>query len=136
MEENKEKEPLDGPKLISGEILGYNCETIQIAGNFYVLQPPTIARLAGAAYYLSDFNEDFDSVQDILDAMKGAESAAKALSFLIKGDESLSKELMEGTWEEISNGLLKGLMMADISNFARLSSSVRSARRMTVRQST
>lgn len=108
-------------KIVSSAILGLDIKTIVVNGKVYRIQPPTIKTLAGVSYHLSDL-PDGKTIADVLMCVTGgAASAAKALSWFIKGDESLYDELSEGTLEEIVNGLDAGFSLISTENFLKLS---------------
>lgn len=111
---------MNGAKLISGDMLGMNFKNIEVNGKFYTLFPPTIEKIAGAAYYLSDF-VDFKEGSDLIRAMKNMKSASMALSWFVTEDESLAEEFSKGTIGDITNGIEAALSMIDIENFRKLS---------------
>lgn len=105
-------------KIVSSSILGLDCKTVLINGKAYVISPPTIRKLAGAGYYLSEFDKE-----TIKDTILSADIAniASALSFFIKGDDSLRDELLNGTFEEISNAMSEAYSLIDTKDFLTLS---------------
>lgn len=124
---------MDATKLVTGEMLGMNGKRIVIAGKSYVIQPPSIKKLCGAAYYLTDC-EDADTLKGVLLSISNLDNTCKALSWLVNGDEELTEEFKEGTLDEIVEGICVGLDMLSVENFIRLSSSVRSVRTLTAKQ--
>lgn len=94
-------------KIVNASVLGKDFETVFVNGNAYVIYPPTIHRIAGAGYYLSDL-KDGVTVMDMLRSLKDTKQASLALSWLIKGDESLSEELANGEFDEVVEGLAIG----------------------------
>lgn len=109
-----------GAKLVSGDILGLNIKNIEVGGRFYTIEPPTIERISGAAYYLSSF--DFiESKEDLVHQMQIMKDASTALSWFISGNDSLTDQLSKGTVEEICDGIEAALSLIDIENFKRLS---------------
>lgn len=110
-----------GSKLISSAILGLDFETVIVNGTPYVIKPPTIGQLAGVGHALGDLG-DGGTIADVLKTITtGAEGAARALSWLIQGDESLTEELSKGTLDEVLDGIEKALNGVSIANFQRLS---------------
>ena len=105
-----------GAKIISESIVGSDFRTIFVSGKAYTVYPPTIHRLAGAISYLSDVKEA-DNLRDVLLSLGESEAYSKALSWLIAGDESLSEELAQGTYEENVNALDEALSMIDSKVF-------------------
>lgn len=119
-----------GADLVSAAVLGKESKTIVVAGKPYFLKPPNIKKIAGAGYALSDFGSESGTFGDILKAMQDTEKAAKALSWFIAGDESLTDDLKEGTVAEITNGIAEAVNMLGIEDFQRLSDLSRSVRRL------
>lgn len=128
-----DKNNKDAAKLISSAILGLDMETVIIADKSYNIFPPTIAKLAGAAYWLSDFSE-IKSVKDIFANMKSLESAAHALSWFINGDDTIAETLMEGTMPEVVSALESAFKLIETENFIKLSALMKSARMLTAKQ--
>lgn len=116
-------------KIVAGAIVGIDFKVVVINGKAYAIHPPTIAKIAGAASYLSDI-EGGETLQDILMSLTSIESATKALSWLIAGNESLSEELAQGTLEEVVSALEQGLMLISAENFIKLSLLARSVQKV------
>jgi len=115
-----------GSILVSSAILGLDIETIEVGGKYYTIKPPTIAVLCGMGRCLGDLAEARD-VQTILqNCFNGAEGCAKALSWLIQGDEGLYEELSHASLEEVVAGLEKGIGLISTENFLRLSALTKS----------
>ena len=106
----------EGAKIISKSVIGSDFRTIFVSGKAYTVYPPTIHRLAGAISYLSDVKEA-DNLRDVLLSLGESEAYSKALSWLIAGDESLSEELAQGTYEENVNAMDEALSMIDSKVF-------------------
>lgn len=120
-------------RLVADAILGDDYRTIIVAGKSYCIMPPTIERIAGMAKCLTDF-EEIASADDLMKAMANATSAAKALSWLIAGDESLHKELAKGRIEEIAEGLKLGMELISTQDFMQLSALIKSVGNLIARQ--
>ena len=116
--------------MVGAAILGKEMKTVVVNGKPYFLKPPTIRKIAGAGYALGEFGVSGDSLGDILKAMQDTEKAAKALSWFIKGDESLTEELKDGTLDEVTNALTEAVSMLSIEDFRKLSDLSRSVRRL------
>lgn len=123
----------DAARLVAGEVVGYNSANFTVAGKIYIATPPTIRRLCGAFYFLSDIR-DTETLRDMLLSLGDTDRLCSALSFLVAGDESLKHDLMEGTVDEVIAGLGKTFDLIGIENFQRLSSLMKSARTLTARQ--
>lgn len=119
----------EASKIVSAAVLGTDIRTVIVAGKAYVIEPPTIHKIAGAAAYLEAF-ENIQSVGDALRSMQHLTEAATALSFFINGDDSLSKELSGGTFPEIVNALEAALSLIDVANFSKLSVLTRNVSRL------
>lgn len=120
-------------KLVSAAILGLDGETVLVAGRAYYIQPPTIKRLAQAAYYLSDM-EDAKTMSELFASIGDLGCVCRALSCLIKGDESLADALMEGTMKEVTEALEVAYGLASVENFYRLSALARNVASLTAKQ--
>ena len=117
-----------GADLVSAAILGKDSRTVVVGGRPYFLKPPTIRKIAGAGQALSGL--EGESMGDILKAMQDTERAARALSWFITGDESLTEELKNGTLEEVVSALSVAVGMLGIEDFQKLSGLSRSVRRL------
>lgn len=58
---------------------------------------------------------------------KDCEAYANALSWLIKGDLSLSEELSDGTFEEVVDGLSRAFDLVGVTPFLKAASLTRNA---------
>lgn len=105
-----------GAKILSESIIGSDFRTVFVGGRAYTVYPPTIHKLAGAISHLSDVHEA-DNVKDVLLSLGESKSYSKALSWLIAGNESLSEELSNGTYEENVNALDEALSLIDSKVF-------------------
>ncbi len=123
----------DGAKLVAAAIVGLDYKYITVNNTPYVLKPPTIHRLAGAAYWLTECGGG-DSIKDVLETLANAESLAKALSWFINGDDSLAGELAQGTPTEVIAGIEQAFSMIDVENFIKLSALHRSAKMLIAKQ--
>jgi hypothetical protein len=124
----------NGAKVISGAILGFDGQTVIINKKAYVIMPPTIAKMAGAAYYLSDLQTDGkDNIQNALKTMKDLPKAATALSWFIAGDDSLAADFMESKVEEVVAGLTTAFSMVSPINFTMLLDLVRNVLSLTAK---
>lgn len=106
-------------KIVNAAVLGKDFETVFVNGNAYVIHPPTVHRIAGAGYYLSDL-KDGVTVMDMLRSLKDVDTASRALSWLIQGDENLYEELSAGALDEVIDALATGLSMISAENFYKL----------------
>ena len=120
-------------KLVSAAILGLDGETVIIAGRAYYVTPPTIRKIAQAAYYLSDM-KDAATLRELFESIGDMKNACSALSCLVKGDESLAEEFMEGTMEEVVGALEVAYGLASVENFYKLSALARNVASLTAKQ--
>lgn len=124
MEDSEKK---DGAKMVASAIIGLDYKMVIVNDKSYIIEPPTIARIAGATYWLCDYGEG-TTLHDILKSLSKAEYLTKALSWLIQGNDELSDELAKGTMTEIVAGIEAGFSMIEATNFMRLSALQKSAR--------
>lgn len=120
-------------KIVSAAVLGKDFETVFVNGKAYVIHPPTIHKIAGAGYYLSDLKDGI-TVMDMLRSLKDVDTASRALSWLIQGDETLHEELSHGTFDEVIEALATGLSMISAENFYKLSVLAKNVALLTAKQ--
>lgn len=120
-------------KVVSAAILGLDGETVVIAGHAYHILPPTIKKIAQAAFYLSDM-EEAKTLKGLLTTIGKPEPLCNALSCMIRGDESLCSQLMEGTLDEITEALDVAYSLASVENFWKLSALARNVASLTAKQ--
>lgn len=119
---------MKGDKLVSEAIIG-DFTVVVVNNNSYKVDSPTIYKLAGAGKYLSDFGGE-ETVGDILRSINDSTKLAYALSWFIKGDESLADELSKGTFDELVEALGEAYSLISIQNFMMLSSLAKNVGRM------
>lgn len=119
-------------KLVGGALIGMDSAVVVVNHKRYLLAPPTIHRIAGAAYYLSDLEEG-KSFRDIIATINDASKLTHALSFFIKGDISLAEELSYGTFDEVVAGLETAYSMISAKNFMTLSALAKSVASLTAK---
>ena len=124
MEESNKK---DGAMMIASAIIGLDYKTVIVNDKSYIIEPPTIAKIAGASYWLCDYGEG-TTLRDILKCLSKAAKHAKALSWLIQENDELSEELAKGSLTEIVDGIEAGFSMIEATIFMRLSALQKSAR--------
>lgn len=108
-------------KLVADAILGLDFITIVLGGKAYTVRPPVIKTIAGAAGYLSAMGGE-QTFADVVDSLQSVNDAAKALSWFISGDESLSEELSSCcTLEEVSEALKRCFSLISGEDFTKLS---------------
>lgn len=120
-------------KVVSAAILGLDGETVIVAGKAYYVSPPTIKKIAQAAFYLSDI-QDALNLRELLQSIGDVKVACSALSCLIAGDESLTEELAEGTMAEVAEALETAYNLASVENFYKLSALARNVASLTAKQ--
>lgn len=124
MEDSEKK---DGAKMVASAIIGLDYKVVIVNDKSYIIEPPTIAKIAGASYWLCEYGEG-KNLRDLLMTLSKAENLAKALSWLIQGDDKLSEELAQGNLSEVVAGIEAGFSMIEATNFMRLSALQKSAR--------
>lgn len=113
---------MNAVELVSQALLGTDKESILVNGKEYYIAPPTIKRIVGAGQHLARFgDENIESPEEYIREMVQMISWSKALSWFIKGDESLADELSEGTLAEVLAGVETAIRLIDLQNFIRLS---------------
>lgn len=127
------KSEKNAAKVVSAALLGLDGETVIVAGHAYHILPPTIKRIAQAAYHLSDMKEA-TTLKELFESVGDSDCICKALSCLIAGDESLSENLMEGTLAEVVHALEVAYSLASVENFWRLSALARNVAKLTAKQ--
>ena len=115
-------------RLVSSALLGMDYKTVVVAGKAYVITPPTIKRIAGAAYHLSEMGEG-GTVRDVLKSVNSADKLSRALSWLIQGDS-----LSEGTLDEVLDALEAAYSLISTRDFSRLSALARNVASLAARQ--
>ena len=120
-------------KVVSSAILGLDGEMVVVAGKAYYISPPTIRKIAQAAYYLSDVKEA-STLRGLFSSLGDLKSACSALSCLISGNDSLVDDLMEGTLEEVVDAIEVAYGLASVENFYRLSALARNVASLTAKQ--
>lgn len=120
-------------KIVSSSLLGKDFETVVVNGKAYVINAPTIHKIAGAGYYLSGL-EEYKTVMDMLHSLKDVGSASRALSFFIQGDEGLYDELSQGTLDEVVEALAIAVSMISVENFFMLSALAKNVALLTAKQ--
>lgn len=109
-----------GARIVSDAIIGNDFKVVVVNGKSYIIYPPTIHKIAGAASYLSNVGK-IENLEDIFRSMKDTPNASHALSWFINGNDELFEELSRGTFEENVEALSIALSLISIENFTRLS---------------
>lgn len=124
-QEDNEKQ--DGVRMIAGAIIGMDYRLIVVNDKSYIIMPPTIAKIAGASFWLTDLSNG-TTLREILSTLSKTESLAKALSWFIQGNDELADELAQGSMTEVMDGLEAAFSMIEVENFIKLSALQRSAK--------
>ena len=103
-------------KIASSAILGMDFKVVIVNGKSYIVTPPTIRRIAGAAYWLSDV-KDGKTIRELLASINNVEPLAHALSWFIQGDDILVEELSQGTLDEVIDGLDAAYSLVSTDSF-------------------
>lgn len=128
-EQEKARAAARAARLVTAAMLGLDYRTVVVAGKAYTVTPPTIRRIAGAAYHLSALGEG-STLRDALLAMRDAEAMARSLSWLIQGDDGLATELSGGTMGELLDALEAAYSLISPRDFSRLSALARNVARL------
>lgn len=111
---------IEGAKVVSSAVVGLDYRVVVVNAKTYIIHPPTIARISGAAFYLCEFGSA-DTVRDLLRSLPNTENLTKALSWLIQGDDALSEELAQAVPEEVISAIEAAFSMIGAENFIKLS---------------
>lgn len=115
-------------KLVSDAIIGADYTIVYVNGKAYPIKPPTIHKLAGAISCISGLElGEQGTLKDMLLSAKDCKAYAKALSWFIKGNQSLNAELSKGTLEEVVKALTIAFDLVGINPFLTAASLTRSA---------
>lgn len=115
-------------KLVSDAIIGADYTIVYVNGKAYPIKPPTIHKLAGAISCISGLElGEQGTLKDMLLSAKDCKAYAKALSWFIKGNQSLNAELSNGTLEEVVKALTIAFDLVGINPFLTAASLTRSA---------
>jgi hypothetical protein len=120
-------------KIVSSAILGMDFRVVIVNGKSYIVTPPTIKKIAGAAYWLSDV-KDGKNMRELLASINNVEPLAHALSWFIQGNDSLFEELSNGTLNEVIDGLESAYSLLSTKNFLRLSVLAKNVASLTAKQ--
>lgn len=120
-------------KIVSSAILGMDFKVVIVNGKSYIVTPPTIRKIAGAAYWLSDV-EDGKNIKELLTSINNVEPLAHALSWFIQGNDCLFEELSNGTLDEVVDGLEAAYSLLSTKNFLRLSVLAKNVASLTAKQ--
>ena len=120
-------------KIVSSAILGMDFKVVIVNGKSYIVTPPTIKKIAGAAYWLSDIKEG-KNIKELLASINNVEPLAHALSWFIQGSDSLFEELSNGTLDEVIDGLESAYSLLSTKNFLRLSVLAKNVTSLTAKQ--
>lgn len=116
----------EGARMVASAIVGLDYRIIVVNDKSYIIHPPTIAKIAGATYWLCEAG-DGKTLREILVSLSKSENLTKALSWFIQGNEDLGEELKKGTLDEIVNGIEAAFSMIEAQNFMKLSALQKSA---------
>ena len=110
-------------KTVSDALLGLDFMNVEIGGMVYTIKPPTIKIICRAIHHFSDIALRGDNIMEAIKELPEAtEDMLKGISCLICGNDSLVKELENGTFEEVKDALEVCFSMMDISAFQCVSS--------------
>lgn len=98
--------------------------TFIIGGRVYEIQPPSVRSLALAGEILRDLPQRA-SVEQVFNELE-KETLSKALSVLVKGNDSISKDLLKGSKEELVEALttLYGDIFPSLKKLANMADSL------------
>lgn len=117
-------------KIVSSAIIGADFKVIEVNGKRYIVMPPTIKKIAGAAYWLSGIKSG-NTIKELFLSINNVEALAHALSCFINGNDDLFHELSGGTQDEVIEGLETAYSLISTQNFIRLSILARNVANLT-----
>ncbi len=126
---------LDGAKLVSAAVIGMDFRYAVVNNKTYVIEPPTIAKLCGAVYWLSDLGEG-KTIKEVIGQMSRIENLAHCLSWFINGNDDLTEELSQAKINEVVDAIELAFTLIDAENFIRLSALLRSVRPLIAKPNT
>ena len=110
-------------KTVSDALLGLDFKNVEIGGIVYTIKPPTIKVICRAIHHFSNIALRGDNIMEaIKELTEATEDMLKGISCFICGNDSLVKELENGTFEEVKDALEVCFSMMDISAFQCVSS--------------
>ena len=126
---------MNAAKLISDAIVGNDFKTVIVNNKPYTIYPPIIHKIAGAVSCFSsiDIGESV-CFKDIFLLCKDNMMLAKALSWMIKDDESLTEELSKGTNSEVVDALLIAFSLVSTEDFLKAVSLMKNVQNLTAKQ--
>lgn len=116
-------------KLVADAILQKDYTTVWVAGKTYVVNPPTIKRLALAGRELSGMGDE-TTMGAVLRSLGNSKCLARALSFLVCGTDKLAPEMSSGTFDELVDALCEAYSLLSLDSFTRLSALARNVSRL------
>lgn len=117
-------------KIVSSAILGMDFKVVIVNGKSYIVTPPTIKKIAGAAYWMSDL-EDAKTTNEMKSRIT---NMSHALSWFIQGDDSLYEELIEGEYHEVKQALDTAYSLLSPEDFSELSVLAKNVARLAAKQ--
>ena len=93
-------------KTVSDALLGLDFKNVEIGGIVYTIKPPTIKVICRAIHHFSNIALRGDNIMEAIKELTEAnEDMLKGISCFICGNDSLVKELENGTFEEVKDAL-------------------------------
>lgn len=114
--------------MVALSLLGKEAKTVVVKGVPYFIKPPTIRQIAGIGHSLKGFDTECATLSDLLGTISEAEGVAKALSYAVASNESLTETFLDAPLNEVVKALEAAITMIGIKDFQRLSDLSRSVR--------
>lgn len=124
---------MNAAEVVNGAIIGMDFKTLVVNGKAYTVSPPTIHKISGAGYYLAKIREG-STLKDLLGSLKDIGGASHALSWLIKGDDSLFEEFSQSPMDDVVNGIETAISLISAENFCKLSVLAKNVKMLTAKQ--
>ncbi len=124
---------MNATEVVNGAIIGMDFKIVVVNGKAYTVSPPTIHKISGAGYYLAKIGEG-NTLKDLLWSLKDIGGASHALSWLIKGDDSLFEEFSQSPMDDVVNGIETAISLISAENFCKLSVLAKNVKMLTAKQ--
>lgn len=124
---------MNAAKIVNSAVLGIDFKTVVVNSKAYIIMPPTIHKIAGVGYYLSEMGGG-SSISEMINDMKNVSNVAYALSYFIKGDDSLYEEFTKANFNEVISAMEIAFSLISTQDFLKLSILARNVQSLTAKQ--
>lgn len=124
---------MNASKIVNSAVLGVDFKTVVVNSKAYIIMPPTIHKIAGAGYYLSEMGKG-SSISEMINDMKNISNVAYALSYFIQGDDKLYDEFTQADFNEVISAMEVAFSLISTQDFLKLSILARNVQSLTAKQ--